>query len=245
MCFGAIPTPRPPRAQRPQLPRRQAQHPGTSKPPRAQNTSTTRARQPPATQLSLDYGPLVPYDEHGCPLSGIGEAPRRGPPDTNTSRLGGGASARAGTPQPDDITASTPPPRRASPMLTHRVVNSNANAHPTWRSTTRRWRICGGSPQPSAVVHDHGFSWARFAPWVAFTGLDAPLAPPSRPLVYTLVADVKSFATMAFATRTTHKTTATMNATPLRGTTKPVRRTIAQGAMTIKIHGFSGTTALQ
>lgn len=94
-------------------------------------------------------------------------------------------------------------------------------------------------------MHDYGFSWARFAPRTAFTGLDAPLAPASRPLDYTLVADVKSFATMAFATRATHKTTATTNATRLFDTTKPVSNTIAHGAMSIKIHGFSGITALQ
>jgi hypothetical protein len=52
-------------------------------------------------------------------------------------------------------------------------------------------------------------------------------------------------ATITFATRITHKTTAAMKATNSRRTTKAVRSTIVEGAMIIRIHGFSGITALQ
>jgi hypothetical protein len=58
-------------------------------------------------------------------------------------------------------------------------------------------------------------------------------------------ADVSAFAAIAFATRTAHKTTATLSVTRFRRTTKPVRITNTHGARSIKIHGFSGTTALQ
>jgi hypothetical protein len=42
-----------------------------------------------------------------------------------------------------------------------------------------------------------------------------------------------------------HKTTATKKATPSRRATKPIRSTMEHGAISIKIHGFSGITTLQ
>jgi hypothetical protein len=62
---------------------------------------------------------------------------------------------------------------------------------------------------------------------------------------HTVRADVSVFAAIAFATRITHRTKAATSAARLRRTTKPVVKTNAHGATTIKIHDFSGTTALQ